>query len=150
MGYTETMNAFYRYGQEAICKVIAENSALFLSLDESKVAELMVSTVRLQALELPMPRDEGQCYEQLLTVVGNLLKGGKVDLKPYGLSVAGRNQYHALINRVSPPAPSTDPAVIYADVVALHAGPKNLFDDRWRTDERFRTRAYEATALGLI
>jgi len=146
--YQERIEAFTRYSNAAAV-LKDDNSELFLSIDVKEAFSKVAALMRVRD-SIESPTSEDEAYAILADLLGEILRDGKVDLPSYGLSTEGRNQFRALVARVSPAAVSTvDPRETYSDVVAIFQGPASVLNEKMRT-EPFRTRFNEAVAAGVI
>jgi hypothetical protein len=138
---------------DAISRLIADNSELFLSLDEDDTAQKIVAITRLRATELPTPTSTEETYDILARILGELLAAGKIQIKNYGLSAVGLEEFNGLVGLINPPAPAisivVDPRDEFSDIIAIYRGPAHIFNAKMKT-EPFRTRFDGACAAGVI
>lgn len=95
--YDDQMKAFARFGMGAIDKLFADNSELMLSVDEKDAAEKIVAATRLRATELPTPNSVQEMCDILTKIFGELLASNTIAIKPYGLSVLGKEDFNKLV-----------------------------------------------------
>lgn len=146
--YDERVRAYAQYGMQAIDRLLSDYAELLLSVDQKDAVEKIVAETRLRS-DIPAPTSEDEAYDQLVAILGELLRDSKLKVADYGLSVLGSNQYRELVNRVAEVAPAEDPHATYADVIAIYNGPTYELNRLMKT-EPFRTRFNEAVAAGLI
>jgi hypothetical protein len=96
MSYDSQIQAFAKFGMDAIDKLFADNSELMLSVDEKDAAEKIVGMTRLRATELPTPTSAQEMYVILEGIFGELLSAGQIAIKSYGLSAIGKEDYNKL------------------------------------------------------
>jgi hypothetical protein len=145
--YDERVGAFAKYGMDAIDRLVRDHAELFLTVDQKDAVEKIVAVTRLRS-DIPAPTSADEAYDQLMTILGELLRDSKLKAADYGLSVLGRNQYQDLVRRASGEVlPQPDP---YAEVVRLYKTNVSEFNDRRASDPDFLQRSNAAQAAGLL
>jgi len=145
--YDERLNAFAKFGMAALDRLVQDNSALFLSVDKKDAIEKIVATTRLRS-DIPAPTSVDEAFDQMVVILGELLRDKKLSIANYGLSIMGENQYQDLVGRANGDVSvQPDP---YAEVVRLYKTNVSEFNSRRASDEDFLERSNAAHAAGLL
>lgn len=138
MTYDEKARIFFGpLGTKAIEQIVTQDCRdLFLSLDEKKTVEAIISFERLNMDQL-----EAKTFEEVLTVhkhtLGDLLFSKKIVPATYGLSAAGKVQFDALVALVHAPAQTEDPRTVEYKEFKKRADVAQ-FQTRLAADTEFR------------
>jgi hypothetical protein len=97
MSYQEKVNAFARFGMQALDLIANENSELFLSIDRDDAFSKVAALSRLRANDLKAPNSAQELKIVLARLLGELLAAGKIGIKNYGLSILGQEELRNLI-----------------------------------------------------
>jgi hypothetical protein len=120
MSYQSQMQAFAKYSAEAVKILVERNSELFLSIDEASAIPEVSALIRLRAVSLQTPASPEDMCAIFESVLGELLFSWKIQLKPYGLSSVGREEFTRLTApyvQVAPPVEAIIPPDEFADIV---------------------------------
>jgi hypothetical protein len=149
MSYQDRIDAFTKHARAA--ETLAnENTELFLSVDVRDAFSKVRSLINIRESIEP-PQTEQEAYNILADLLGEVLRDGKTEVKAYGLSTEGRNEFRQLVSRVTPAASVqvTDPTAEYADVIEAYSGPTSVLNQKM-LNKTFRSRFDAAVAAGVI
>jgi len=145
--YISRVNAFARFGPDAVYKFVNDFGELFLSISEQEVFEQIAAETRLRD-DIEVPRSAEDVYRITATLLVELFQQNRIRLV-YPLTTLGTGEYQRLLEFVRKGG-STDPQDVYAEAIQLYRRDVAGFNARRASDPDFQKRSDEAQAAGLL
>jgi len=145
--YMDRVNAFARFGPDAVYKFVNDFGELFLSISEQEVFERIAAETRLRD-DIEVPQSAEDVYRITATLLVELFQQKRVRFL-HPLSTLGNGEFQRLLEFVRK-GRSTEPADIYAEAIHLYRNDVASFNARRAAEPAFLQMSNKAQELGLL
>jgi hypothetical protein len=145
--YIDRVNAFARFGPDAVYKFVNDFGELFLSISEQEVFEQIAAETRLGD-DIEVPRSSDDVYRITAALLVELFQQKRVRFV-HPLTTLGNGEFQRLLEFVRK-GRSTEPADIYAEVILTYKNDVNVFNARRAAEPQFLEMSNKAQELGLL
>ena len=145
--YIDRVNAFARFGPDAVYKFVNDFGELFLSISEQEVFEQIAAETRLRD-DIEVPRSSDDVYRITAALLVELFEQNRIRLV-HPLTTLGTGEYQRLLEFVRKGG-STDPQDVYAEAIHLYKNDVASFNQRRASEPAFLQMSDKALELGLL
>jgi len=145
--YIDRVNAFARFGPDAVYKFVNDFGELFLSISEQEVFEQIAAETRLRD-DIEVPQSGDDVYRITAALLVELFQQKRVRFV-HPFTTLGNGEFQRLLEFVRK-GRSTDPRDVYSEAVALYKNDVNAFNARRAAEPQFLEMSNRAQDLGLL